>query len=84
MVLINLIGKFEYNPIQYNLEELIANIQKFPPINRRERYFLIRGGLRGGRFKNFAQYESALKRLLAKGKPNRSLDKIDYILIFFP
>ena len=79
MVLISLIGKFEYNPIQYSLEELIANVEKFP-IKTVEKNFLIRG--LKGRFKNFTQYEDALKILLSKGKSNRSLDKIDYILIF--
>lgn len=79
MVLINLVGNFEYNPIQYTLEELVANVQKFP-INKRERNFLLKG-LRG-KFKNFTQYEKALKGLLTKRKPNRPLDKIDYILIF--
>jgi serine/threonine-protein kinase len=79
MILINLIGNFEYNPIQYSLENLINRVYKFH-ISRAEKEFLVKG--LKGKFNSFSEYENSLKKLLNKGKSNRNLSKIDYILIF--
>ncbi|NMB07478.1 MAG: protein kinase [Tissierellia bacterium] len=79
MIIVNLIGKMELNPLMYNLEYVIHKINKFP-LKREEKNFLIKGLM--GKFKNFNQYYYSLNRLLNREKFNENLSKIDYILIF--
>lgn len=78
MVMVSLIGQKEYNPLVFNLEQVIDQIDKFP-LKKKERQFLA-NGLRG-KFLNLNQYISSLTLLLGDERNCNSLNKIDYILI---
>ncbi|CCQ97327.1 putative Protein kinase [[Clostridium] ultunense Esp] len=78
MVMVSLIGQKEYNPLVFNLEQVIDRIDKFP-LKRKEKQFLA-DGLRG-KFFNLSQYIDSLVLLLKDEKNCNSLNKIDYILI---
>ena len=42
MIMVTLIGRNEYNPLVFSLEQVIDEIDKFP-ITRKERQFLMNG-----------------------------------------
>ena len=78
MIMITLIGNIEYNPLVYDLEQVIAEVQTFP-LKKEEKQFLHRA-LRG-KYRTFDQYESALASILRGEGHYKALGKIDYVLI---
>ena len=78
MLMVSLIAKTEYNPIIYDLDDIIEKIYKFP-LKVEEKYFLI-DGLKG-KFKTFEKYCISLYKIVNKSKCNKKLSKIDYVLI---
>ena len=78
MLMVSLISKTEYNPMIYDLDEIIEKIYKFP-LTVEEKHFLI-DGLKG-KFKTFDKYYISLYEIVNKSKYNKKLSKIDYILI---
>lgn len=77
MIMLSLIAKVEYNPIIYDLDEILNKIHKLP-LKTEEKAFLINGFK--GKFKTFDKYYISLYNLINKSNYKR-LDKIDYILI---
>lgn len=78
MIIITLLGKKEYNPLLYDLDQIIDKVNKFP-IDRRKRQFLIKGLI--GEYRNSNEYSNSLSLLLEGKKYYNSLSKIDYLLI---
>lgn len=78
MIMVALIGRNEYNPLVFSLEQVLDQIDKFP-ITRKERQFLMNG--LQGKFAKYNQYLNSLSFLLKEEKNYEGLDKIDYILI---
>ena len=78
MIIITLLGKKEYNPLLYDLDQIIDKVNKFP-IDRRKRQFLIKGLM--GKYRNSNEYSNSLSLLLEGKKYYNSLSKIDYLLI---
>ncbi len=78
MIMVSLISGKEYNPLKYDLDYIIKEIQRFP-VDSSIKCFLI-GGLKG-RLSDYHLYYKSLSSLLL-GKENKSsLSKIDYLLI---
>lgn len=78
MIMVNLLGMEEYNPLIYNIEQIIYKIDGFL-LKKDWKLFLI-DGLKG-KYKTFSQYSTFLDLLLNDKKYNKSLSKIDYLLI---
>lgn len=78
MIMANLIGKKEYNPIKWRLNDLISEIYKLSLV-KKEKKILIQG-LRG-RFKSLDKYYLALSKVTQGRKYYRKFDKIDYLLL---
>ncbi|MCF6464562.1 protein kinase domain-containing protein [Clostridium sp. Cult2] len=78
MIMVSLIGRKEYNPLIFNLEQIIEQVHRLT-LKRKEIQFLI-NGLKG-KFMNYNEYINSLTLLLNDEKNYNSLNKIDYILI---
>ena len=78
MIMVNLLAVEEYNPLIYDIKQVMDKIEDFP-IKRDWKLFLI-DGLKG-RYKTFSQYAIFLGLLLEDNKSYNNLSKIDYLLI---
>lgn len=78
MIMVNLIGQVEFNPVIYSLEQVISKVYKLP-LKKEEKIFLV-NGLKG-KFQTFNKYSDSLNNLLSEEKRDNKLSKIDYILI---
>ena len=78
MIMVNLLGMEEYNPLAYDIEQIIDRIHRFP-LKKDWKLFLI-DGLKG-KHKTFNQYSNFLELLFNNKKYYNSLSKIDYLLM---
>ncbi len=78
MIMVSLISGKEYNPIKWDLDNIIEDIKSFS-IPNRVKSFLI-DGLKG-KFSDYQQYFNSLSSLIAEKEDRNSMSKIDYLLV---
>mgnify|MGYP001214721921 FL=1 len=78
MVMVSLISGREYNPLKYDLEHIIKDINNFS-IHNRIKTFLIKGLT--GKFPDYHIYSNSLASILVEKNRSTSISIIDYLLI---